>query len=235
MGWLYQYEMTRRSDIITDRTKTWDSRTFENDAETYRVTKCLKHCYRGNSFAGILWTVRETTVYNSKTDEVIETVRWIGCDKLAYCRRDECWGYKDMEESMGPGYYSCPLSYLEMTPPYDNDWARKWREQVREYHNRRKPSFKPKVGTYVILKEGWSRRGPFFITSVNPLRGNDGRDCRIPRKALLREVTREELDRAKEEWRESIKKHVINYTQAQLDDVQDDAIRYKNDFLFASI
>jgi hypothetical protein len=39
------------------------------------------------------------------------------------------WGYKGMDECMGPYYYSCPLEFLERTDgsPYKNE---KWRLEV---------------------------------------------------------------------------------------------------------
>lgn len=63
------------------------------------------------------------------------TERWIGCDLLEYSKRDEGWGYKDMDESMHPYYYSCPLSYLDMVPVVGSE---EWRQGVREYHQRQR-------------------------------------------------------------------------------------------------
>lgn len=42
------------------------------------------------------------------------------------------WGHKDLAESSGPYFYSCPLRYLEMAPEVNPAW----RERVREYHQR---------------------------------------------------------------------------------------------------
>jgi len=238
MGWLFNFDMTRRKAIIADRTKGYNSkeRSTADGNENYFVTKCLKHCYKGGAGAGTLWKVMETKVYDVETDFLVKTDLWIGCDLLQWCNKDKCWGYKDLEETCGPNKVSCPMSYLDMVPEPDNKFAREWRVDVRAYHAGRTPSFKPKVGTYVILREGWSRRGPFLLTSVSPLYGDDGRDCHIPRRALLREVTREELDRAKAEWSNNIKKHTPeNMQEEMLSDVDDSAIRFKHDFLFASV
>jgi hypothetical protein len=39
------------------------------------------------------------------------------------------WGYKGMDESMGPYYYSCPLEFLERTD--DSPWKNaRWRLEV---------------------------------------------------------------------------------------------------------
>jgi hypothetical protein len=239
MGWLYNFSMTTRKAIIADRTKGYNSkeRSIEDGNENYFVTKCLKHCYKGGPGSGTLWKVMETKVFDVETDFLIKTDLWIGCDLLQWCNRDKCWGYKDLEETMGPHKVNCPLSYLDMVPEPDNEFARDWRIDVRAYHEGRTPTFKPKVGTYVILREGWSRRGPFLLTSVRPLYGNDGRSCHIPRRALLREVTREELDRAKEEWSSKILTNCQDESRKDemLAEVDDSAIRYCHDFLFASV
>lgn len=89
--------------------------------------KTIKSCYRGSSFAGTLWAVHEWI--NWKTGK---TDRWIGCYLMHYKGGE--WGYKPMEESMGPYVYNCPLSYLRMVPIPAYGYGRKWRMGVSEYH-----------------------------------------------------------------------------------------------------
>jgi len=43
------------------------------------------------------------------------------------------WGYKGMDESVHPLYYSCPLKYLDMAPEVTNQ---EWRDKVRAYHRK---------------------------------------------------------------------------------------------------
>jgi hypothetical protein len=50
---------------------------------------------------------------------------------------DIMWGYKDMDESMGPYEYDCPLALLDKLGPPPNEWAANWREKVRAFHARR--------------------------------------------------------------------------------------------------
>lgn len=76
-------------------------------------SSCLAHCFRGGRFSGVLWSVWERTFEGGKARP---TERWIQCDLLRYSRSNEGWGYKDMEESMHPYFYSCPLGYLEIVP-----------------------------------------------------------------------------------------------------------------------
>ena len=42
------------------------------------------------------------------------------------------FSYKDMEESMGPCYYDCPISILNMLSPTDSEFANNWRETCRQ-------------------------------------------------------------------------------------------------------
>jgi hypothetical protein len=237
MGWLFSHNMKRRKDIIQDRIKSYNGKEFSvrEGRETYGITTCLKHCYKGAPFAGTLWKVMETKIYNTETDFFVKTDLWIACDLLQWDNRDKCWGYKDLEESMGPTKSNCPLSYLDMVPEPDHEFAKEWRERVREYHKGRTPDFKPQVGNYVILREGWSRRGPFKLTSIRPLVGKEGSNripCKIPRRSLLRKVTRKELDKAKSQWIETLKTSYPDITQERLDTVDDDAIFLKHEFLF---
>ena len=42
------------------------------------------------------------------------------------------FSYKDMEESMGPCYYDCPVNILNVLSPTDSEFANNWREQCRQ-------------------------------------------------------------------------------------------------------
>lgn len=42
------------------------------------------------------------------------------------------FSYKDMDETMGPCYYDCPKSILDLLSPTDNEYANNWRTQCRE-------------------------------------------------------------------------------------------------------
>ena len=63
------------------------------------------------------------------------TQRWIACDLLRY-ERDCGWGYKDLDESMHPYFYSCPLKYLDLVPIEQYGGNVEWRGFVRSHHAR---------------------------------------------------------------------------------------------------
>ena len=129
MGWLFTAGISRH-DLIADNTKSWEK---TRDDGTVIKSTCLAHCYRGGVFSGVLWSVWERSF--TKDDEQVEpTQRSIVCDLLRCVQGD--WGYKDMEESMHPFFYSCPLKYLEMVPMDQFGGHTEWRELVRQYHAR---------------------------------------------------------------------------------------------------
>jgi hypothetical protein len=129
MGWLFKSGYTRQ-DMIIDQTKGCE-RT--KDDGTITKSTCLAHCYRGGVFSGVLWSVWERTFVKDNQQAELPQ-RWIMCD-LLQCVQGE-WGYKDMEESMHPFYYSCPLKYLNLVPIDQYGGHAEWRDLVRQYHSR---------------------------------------------------------------------------------------------------
>ena len=122
MGWYSMHGYSRR-DVIAMLTKSEDFLT----GDIYKRRTTLRHCLRGN----VLWSLIEYLKIDCGSGKV-ERLNVIGCDLLQSFA--EGWGHKPMDESFGPCYYSCPLSYLELAPAQDENW----REQVRIHHARRK-------------------------------------------------------------------------------------------------
>src|SRR3546814_11785038 len=80
--------------------------------ETERASvKVIAHALRGN----VLWSVAEVTAKVEGVHRDLapgQSLRYIRCDLLE--RSGSPWGYKPLEESMHPYYYSFPLSYLDL-------------------------------------------------------------------------------------------------------------------------
>lgn len=114
MGWYYPYHTHTRKDLIAELIKGWD-----NEKTTARS---ISHCTRGN----VLWIVWEIESKPTKT-----TTRHILCMLM---QKYNTWGYKDMDESMHPYYYSCPLKYLDMVPVASEEW----RAGVQHWHEKQK-------------------------------------------------------------------------------------------------
>jgi hypothetical protein len=132
MGWLFKSGSARRN-LIQERTQDWERTTADGIQVT---TTCLAHCYRGSIGSGVLWVVWERA-FNRDGQAVQPTERWITCDLMRY-QKDYGWGYKDLDESMHPYYYSCPLKYLEMVPIEQFGGNSEWRALVTEHHQRRR-------------------------------------------------------------------------------------------------
>ena len=109
--------------------------------ETERASvKVIAHTLRGN----VLWSVVEMTAKVEGVHRDLlpgQSLRTIRCDLLQ--RSGNQWGYKSLDESMHPYYYSCPLSYLSLAPEQSVDW----RAGVRAYHARRRAPTKVVAST----------------------------------------------------------------------------------------
>ena len=128
MGWSSGYY--DRKSLIEELTKSWTSGA--------NTTHCLKKVTKGNN----LWVVLERTTAGTE-----QTERFIVCIMMRRFAKDE-WGYKDVGESSGPGYYTCPLSFFKDVPEPPNDHARQWRSEVIA-HARKHQGLK--IGDWVIL------------------------------------------------------------------------------------
>ncbi len=162
MGWLFTHNQSKRELI---------ARLAAPESNKRRRWHTLAHCLRGNR----LWAVVEVV-----GEQETRLERYIACYLLAYDKSCRGWGYKDMDESLHPFYYDCPLGYLAMA----SIACEAWREQVRAYYARLRRPFE--VGQKVTLVR--SRLPWVRITSLRPLRGEHGGVVyRLPR-ALLGEV-----------------------------------------------
>jgi len=128
MGWFFSPQS--RSELIAELLEAQDNARASSQV--------IAHTLRGN----VLWSVVEVT---AKVDGVHpdlapgQSIRYIRCDLLQ--RNGNEWGYKPLDESMHPYYYTCPLRYLEMAP----EQSREWRERVRAYHARRQLTNAPEA------------------------------------------------------------------------------------------
>ena len=105
-----------------------------------------------------LWTVQEVV----KTGE-----RFIGCYLMQGREGSrDGWGYKPMEESMGPCETTCPPCFFDMVPCPEG-YAVEWRKRVLADHARRNQ--KLRVNDHVRLTNGKE----YLVTSVRPLRGKE--------------------------------------------------------------
>ncbi|MDR2111612.1 MAG: hypothetical protein LBQ62_00670 [Candidatus Accumulibacter sp.] len=121
MGWFFSSQS--RAELIAELIEPY---------ETARArVKIIAHAMRGN----VLWSVAEMTAKAEGAHQGLapgQSVRYIRCDLLKKSGNE--WGYKPMDETAHPYYYTCPLRYLDMAP----EVSREWRECVRAHHARRR-------------------------------------------------------------------------------------------------
>ena len=120
MGWLFRHQSRR--ELIREQVATSETESIRTETLTYTL--------RGN----ILWSVIRMTARqeNALNIPTGESITFIGCMLLQGHHGE--WGYKEMDESMHPYYYSCPKKYLSMAPVR----CQAWRDKVIAHHAQRR-------------------------------------------------------------------------------------------------
>ena len=94
---------------------------------------------------------------------------------LSYRPRDHFnFGYKDMDECMGPGVSNCPERILDLLTPTDSEYANNWRNRCRENIAKKTGIKKLKVGDVLTFERALSfntgdELKKFEVISVKPL------------------------------------------------------------------
>lgn len=91
--------------------------------------------------------------------------KWIGLT-LIDCRNGEA-AIKSMDETCGPCYYDCPLTFLAQADAPTGPYAGPWREKVRAFHASRSakraavcPGLRISYGDHTyVLRSSLGRRG----------------------------------------------------------------------------
>ncbi len=110
----------------------WD---FTRDASKADI---VKDCLFGGAKPTEYVPIAHKTVGNClwvvfEHDSQDRNARFIGLYLLEK-QRGYGWGYKPMDEGMGPYELSCPLQFLDITPLPQSPFAEAWRAKVRDYH-----------------------------------------------------------------------------------------------------
>jgi hypothetical protein len=162
MGWLYPYHTTTKKLLVEDVLAGWK--------RSEGIVHATKSCKDG------LWMLVTPKGYDKPI---------IGLYLMQ--RASGLWGYKDMDESMHPYYYNCPLDWLDKAQEMNVEW----RKGVREWHDKKhaiKDTIqKIRVNTTYKVNGSWKYGGmtltELFVTSIRPARGvANGWNVRIPRK-----------------------------------------------------
>lgn len=118
------------------------------------------------------------------TQDDIAGLKWIGLT-LIDCRNGEA-AIKSMDETCGPCYYDCPLSFLERADPPVGVYAGPWREKVHSFHAQRS-------ARRTLLREGtrleygdasYVLRSCLGLRGWNVQRESDGQTFRMKARQL---------------------------------------------------
>lgn len=131
MGWLVSTMGSSRKEQIEHCTKGW---THNNEDGSQSEVKCIAHCWRGGSWAGVLWAVYERT-FTKNGQGTAPAERFIACFMIR--KYGEDWGRKDV---CADSFDSCPISYFSLVPKPSDEGSeygdtQKWRDQVIAKHN----------------------------------------------------------------------------------------------------
>lgn len=120
MGWTYFEKPANISEWFKDLL-TWES--------DKKINTCLKTAIKfKEAYAAVESIDKETG-----EREVWAAVFMLNYTRDAYYN----FGYKDMDETMGPCIANCPASILDLLTPTDSKWANDWREKCRKNANRK--------------------------------------------------------------------------------------------------
>lgn len=123
MGWLFTERPRNVKDYFRDQL-TWESENAEST--------CLDIALKLN----VMYAAVETRQKDTGDREV-----WAAVFLIKYIKGDEVhnFGYKDMEESMGPCQADAPKRILDLLTPTDNENALAWRRACRRRISRKAP------------------------------------------------------------------------------------------------
>lgn len=147
MGWTFSTQWPDKSAMIKHLC----------DEQVLYTT--IAKCVRGSA----LYAVHEAKSKASGSWTRIIAVYVLGSD----VKRGGGWGYKDMDESMGPTVADCPPKYFELVPEVPNEYASAWR--MRCIENAQRKSVKLHVGDRIKLRPNYTVE-ELVVVSVKPLR-----------------------------------------------------------------
>lgn len=168
MGWTY----TNRSDSQTDReffTKEFSSCNIVDMSAPIKST---------------IYVVLENKKALGDLFAVVILTQW--------CRKDHYnFGYKDIEECMGPYSYDCPIRLLDLLSPTESEYANEWRKLCRE-QAKKTASIRKKMK---MLKPGVVIRFPEPLKFTNRRRLREFKVEQYGKKKLFRDTTHHDLYR----------------------------------------
>lgn len=120
MGWT-SYHATFYKNGTVDRKAEIDN-MWNNDAS--KKFEVLKSTMRGSVYYGAI----------KREERVFAVIFLTSVDSKDYFN----FSYKDMDETVCPYQYDCPISILKLLSKTDNEYALEWRKKCYEKHSHKK-------------------------------------------------------------------------------------------------
>lgn len=147
MGWLFMSRW-HMGGFASPKAYLDNQFTYAPDPDRGRTTglRLLKSVWSGRLYHAAAEPF-DTSGTAGDVFAIVCLVRW-----NPKARHTEHFGYKDMDEGMGPCEAKCPASILDLLGPPRNDYAAQWRERCRAWNAlaRRR---RPRPGDTLILPE----------------------------------------------------------------------------------
>jgi hypothetical protein len=165
MGWL-EYPATYHYDNgSVNRKKECDSH-FEDGLNAGHF-KILKSTMKGSVYYAAIMPLKKP-VYNEQGEHAKDADsnymyvpipakdrEVIGVVVLTGTRKNGYWfAYKSMDETVGPCYYDCPATILDLLTPTTNPSALDWRRKCQERAGKQKHGALPVGATIEFVKNG---------------------------------------------------------------------------------
>lgn len=135
MGWT-SYHATHYKNGRVDRKAECDAYFMEGLNKGYY--DILKSSMKGSVYYAAVKPLKKYSedINGNKiiVDIPLETQQVFGIVFLTQVDTKDYYNfsYKDMDETMGPCYYDCPKSILDLLSPTNNEYANNWRAKCRE-------------------------------------------------------------------------------------------------------
>lgn len=124
MGWTsYNANFYKNGKI--DRKAECDSLYTQHEHDGYPQLRVVKSTMVGKRYYAAVESSAQ-----GREPEVFGVVVLTSVNNKSYFN----FGYKDMDETMGPYAYDCPPTILDLLSPTDNKYALEWRRKCREHH-----------------------------------------------------------------------------------------------------
>jgi hypothetical protein len=163
MGWLFPYHTTTKSSLVEDVTK--------------EITSAGNIIVATKSVSKGLWML--VTPKNLDKPIII----------FYLMEKKGTWGYKDMDESIHPYYYDCPIDWLDKAPVLSQPWRDGVHAKLKKKIELKEAVSKIVEGKTYRVTGSWKFQGypltQLFVTSLKPCRGVvNGWTTKISKKLL---------------------------------------------------